>query len=205
VRQLNDRSTFNCLTVDGDMSTNDTVAILANGAGGAVVAEAEQPGFAVFRTALEHVTRELAKMIARDGERATKFVEIRVTGAADFQQARRVGRAIGNYTLLKAALFGEDFNWGRLAAAVGACGEPVDPAEVTLSMAGVTPWRKGRSVEFDLAEARRRMAAKEIFIEVDLGIGEGEATVWTCDFSPGYVEYNAEYETSLCGDQQAGD
>ncbi len=200
LREAVDKS-FNCITVDGDMSTNDTVAILANGASGAVVAGPEDPGLTVFRAALGHVTRELAKMIARDGERATKFVEIRVTGAADFDQARRVGRAIGNYTLLKAAIFGEDFNWGRLAAAVGACGEPVDPGQVTLTMAGVTPWRQGRSVEFDLADARQRMKAQEIAIEVDLGLGAGEATVWTCDLSPGYVEYNAEYETSLYGEE----
>lgn len=199
LREAVDHS-FNCVTVDGDMSTNDTVALLANGAAGVSVAVAEGPDWEAFLAALGYVTRELAQMIARDGERATKFITIRVSGARDFAQARRMGRAIGNYTLFKAAVFGGDFNWGRLAAAVGAAGEGIDPAQVTLRQAGVLAWEKGRGVPYDRAEALERMKAQEIEVEVDLGLGAGEATVWTCDLTPGYVEYNAEYEVSLFGE-----
>jgi glutamate N-acetyltransferase/amino-acid N-acetyltransferase len=193
---------FNCITVDGDMSTNDTVILLANGASGAALVSAESPEFLAFRAALDHVTRELAKMIARDGERCTKFVTIRVTGAHDFCQARHVGRTVANYRLLQAAIYGGDYNWGRLAAAVGCAGDFLDRDLVTLRMAGLTPWAQGKNLDYDLAEGRRRMTEKEILIEVDLGLGSAEATVWTCDLTPGYVEYNAEYETSLFGEKE---
>jgi glutamate N-acetyltransferase/amino-acid N-acetyltransferase len=201
LREAVDRS-FNCITVDGDMSTNDTVILLANGASGVAVTGAGDSAYCAFRAALGHVTRELAKMIARDGERCTKFVTIRVTGAESFAQARQVGRVVANYRLLQAALFGGDYNWGRLAAAVGCAGDFIDPGRVTLTMAEITPWEKGQNRDFDLAEARRRMQEKEILIEVDLGLGVAEATVWTCDLTPGYVEYNAEYETSLFGERE---
>jgi glutamate N-acetyltransferase/amino-acid N-acetyltransferase len=203
LRSVVDRS-FNCITVDGDMSTNDTVILLANGASGERVTSHEDARYHAFFLALVHVTTELAKMIARDGERCTKFVTIRVTGAQGFPQARHVGRTIANYRLLQAAIYGGDYNWGRLAAAVGCAGECVDRERVTLTMAGLTPWEKGKNLDYDLAEGRRRMAEKEILIEVDLGLGHSEATVWTCDLTPGYVEYNAEYETSLFG-EKAGD
>ena len=195
---------FNCITVDGDMSTNDTVILLANGASGAAVRSEESAEFLAFLAALEHVTRTLAQMIARDGERCTKFVTIRVTGAQDFAQARHVGRTIANYRLLQAAIYGGDYNWGRLAAAVGCAGECIDRDRVTLTMAGLTPWAQGKNLDYDLTEGRRRMAEKEILIEVDLGLGQSEATVWTCDLTPGYVEYNAEYETSLFGEKEEG-
>ncbi len=201
LREAVDQS-FNCLSVDGDMSTNDTVILLANGASGVAVTAADSPEYALFRSALEHVTRELAKLIARDGERCTKFVTIRVTGADSVAQARHTARTVANYRLMQAAIFGEDYNWGRLAAAVGCAGQWVDPRRVTLTMAGLTPWEKGRNRGFDLAEGRRRMQEQEILIEVDLGLGTQEATVWTCDLTPGYVEYNAEYETSLFGEKE---
>ncbi len=193
---------FNCITVDGDMSTNDTVILLANGASGAAVTSADDPAYGTFCAALQHVTRELAKMIARDGERCTKFVTIRVTGAQGSAQARHVGRTIANYRLMQAAIFGGDYNWGRLAAAVGCAGDFIEPRLLTLTMVGITPWEKGRNLDFDLTEGRRRMTAPEISIEVDLGLGAAEGTVWTCDLTPGYVEYNAEYETSLFGETQ---
>ena len=193
---------FNCVTVDGDQSTNDTVALFANGASGASLTSAEGEDYTTFAAALGYVTQELAKMIARDGERATKFVTIRVTGARDFDHARRMGRAIANYTLLKTALFGGDFNWGRLAAAVGAAQEGADPKLVTLTLGGITPWQRGQNLPYDREEGLRRMAEKEIAIEVDLGLGTSEATVWTCDLTPGYVEYNAEYEVSLFGEDE---
>lgn len=201
LREAVDQS-FNCLTVDGDMSTNDTVILLANGVSGVAVTGPDDPGYALFRAALEHVTRELAKLIARDGERCTKFVTIRVTGAESVAQARHTARTVANYRLMQAAIFGGDYNWGRLAAAVGCAGEYVDPRRVTLTLAGLTPWEKGQNRDYDLAEGRRRMQEPEILIEIDLGLGAEEATVWTCDLTPGYVEYNAEYETSLFGEKE---
>lgn len=196
LREAVDHS-FNCISVDGDQSTNDTVALFANGLSGVQVEDAEDEDYEAFARALGYVAQELAKMIIRDGERATKFVTIRVKGAIDFFHARRLGRAIANSTLLKAAIYGGDFNWGRLASAVGAAAQGADPALVTLTLAGITPWQRGRNLPYNREEALRRMAEKEIMIEVDLGLGAAEATVWTCDLTPGYVEYNAEYEVSL--------
>lgn len=190
---------FNCLTVDGDMSTNDTVALLANGASGVRIKSPRDPAWPVFQEALGHVTRELAQMIARDGEGATKFVEIRVAGGENHQHARQVGRAVANYNLLKTAIYGGDFNWGRLAAAVGSAEAAVDPKQATLKMAGILAWDHGQVAEFDPTEARRRMQEQEIIIEIDLGLGSASATIWTCDLTPGYIKYNAEYSVEDLG------
>lgn len=184
---------FNCISIDGCMSTNDTVAILANGAAGnSVLTSSQSEGYEAFMAALGYVTRELAKMIARDGEESTKFVEITVTGAQSWEQARQVGHAIANYNLLKCSIYGEDFNWGRLAAALGSSRQSFDPASVTLTLAGMTVWDRGGVVECDQTKAQRRMQADEINIEVDLGLGEASATVWTCDLTPKYVQFNAK-------------
>ena len=187
------RRSFNCISVDGCMSTNDTVAILANGAAGNTpLTSVQVEGYEAFVAALGYVTRELAKMLARDGEEASKFVEITVKGAETWEQASLIGRAIANYDLLKCSLYGEGFKWGRLAAALGSSRQPLNPDCVTLALAGVTVWDHGEIVQYDQAEAQRRMQADEISIEVDLGLGEAQATVWTCDLTPGYVKYNAE-------------
>ena len=129
-------------------------------------------------------------MIARDGEGSTKFVEIRVSSARDWEQARHVGRTLANYDLLKTAIFGQDLNWGRIAAAIGAADATLDPTNITITAAGITPWDQGSVTEFDQAEARAAMQADEIAIEVDLGIGDAQATVWTCDLTYGYIEEN---------------
>ncbi len=191
LRQAVARS-FNCITVDGCMSTNDTVALLANGAAGNMpITSSDSEGYQAFTAALGYVTTELANMIVHDGEEATKFVEITIKGAESWEQARRIGRAIANYDLLKCSIYGEDFNWGRIAASLGSTCEPVDPATVTLTMAGITVWDHGQIVEYDQAEASRRMQADDIAIEVDLGLGEAHATVWTCDLTPEYIRFNA--------------
>jgi len=153
---------FNCVSVDGCMSTNDTVAILANGAAGnQEIVSAQAAGYEEFRAALGYVTQELAKMIARDGEGATKFVEIRVDGASSWNQARYIARHIANYDLLKTSLFGEDFNWGRIAAAIGAAAPELDPDKVTIKCAGVTTWERGEAVSFDEAQAKSALQAAE--------------------------------------------
>ncbi len=130
-------------------------------------------------------------MIARDGEGATKFVEIRVSGAISWEQARHIARAIANYDLVKTSLFGEDLNWGRIAAAMGAATPELDPNKVTITCAGITAWSDGEPVSFDEARAKSAMQADEILIDVDLGIGDSQATVWTCDLSYDYIKENA--------------
>ncbi|MGD9495158.1 MAG: bifunctional glutamate N-acetyltransferase/amino-acid acetyltransferase ArgJ [Armatimonadota bacterium] len=183
---------FNCISVDGDMSTNDTVIALANGeAGNEVIDDEGMPCYQVFSDALGFVTRELAKKIARDGEGASKFVEVRVSGARGWEQARAVGRAVTRYNLVRACIWGGDFNWGRIAAAIGASGVDVDPATCTIGIGGVRAFEAGEPLDFDEAEAARAMAAEEITIEIDLGAGEAEAVCWSCDLTPQYVEINA--------------
>lgn len=188
---------FNCISVDGDMSTNDTVAILANGAAeNPTIVYPEDQGYANFRAALLHVCQDLAKQIAFDGEGATKAVTIEVKGAQSFEQARAMGKAIANYNLVKAMLYGMDFNWGRVAAAMGASLMDFKPEDVSIEMQGIVAWRKGNPVPFDLATAREALKSEDVRIRVNLGQGDAEATVWTCDITPEYVTFNAEYESA---------
>lgn len=186
---------FNCITVDGDMSTSDTVLILANGAAGNDEIPASGDAFVAFRDALVYVCQSLAKQIVRDGEGATKLVEIRVTGAESREAGRRVGRTVANSLLVKTAVHGRDFNWGRIAAAIGAAGVPVDPADVSITIGGVAAFRKGQPGEVSERDGDAAMAGDEVCIEIDLGRGGKEATVWTCDLSTEYVTFNAKYTT----------
>lgn len=186
---------FNCISVDGDMSTNDTVAMLANGAAGnETLIYVEDDGYENFKAALMHVTQDLAKQIAFDGEKATKAVTIRVLGAESFEQAREMGRAIANYTLFKTMLYGMDFNWGRIAAAMGSTLMDFDAKTASIEIQGTLAWDKGKIAEFDVAEGRERLKSREIEVKVSMGVGDAEATVWTCDLTPGYVTYNAEFD-----------
>lgn len=192
LRRAVERS-FNCISVDGDMSTNDTVIVLANGhAGNAVIDSEQTPGFEGFARALEFVTQDLAKKIARDGEGASKFVEVRVTGAASWEEARQVGRAVTRYNLVKSCLWGEDFNWGRIAAAVGASGVDLDPSTCSITLGGILAFAGGEPVTYDEDEAAAVMAKDEITVAIDLGAGDAEAVCWTCDLTPEYVEFNAK-------------
>ncbi len=183
--------TFNCLTVDGDTSTNDTVLVLANGASGASVADRRSVSF--FEKGLNLVCEELAKSIARDGEGATKFVEIMVRGAADFEAARKVAKAIAHSSLVKTALYGQELNWGRILCAVGYSGVPFDPDRVELSLNGIPIFRNGSPVGSTRARAEKSMKNHDLQIEVDLAGGRAAAKVWTCDLSHGYVDINASY------------
>lgn len=185
--------TFNCVTVDGDSSTNDTVLLLANGA--AKNKKLTAPEIAKFNQALQAVMADLAMQIARDGEGATKLVEIRVTGAKTEQDGRKAAKAIANSPLVKTALFGNDPNWGRILCAVGYSGAEVDPGLARLRMCGTLLVKNGRPTAFKPAAVSKAMAAKEIRIEVELAKGRHSATVWTCDFSYDYVKINAEYHT----------
>jgi glutamate N-acetyltransferase/amino-acid N-acetyltransferase len=183
---------FNCISVDGDQSTNDTCAILANGASGAPCIETrDDPRFAVFAEALRHCCTVQARRIAFDGEGATKHVTIYVNGARSWEEAHRIGRHLANYTLLKVAHFARDFNWGRIAAAAGAAGVAVDPRRTEITWCGIRVFAAGEPLGADVAAGRQALSAQEIEIGVDLGLGEAECTVWTCDLSAGYIEFNA--------------
>jgi glutamate N-acetyltransferase / amino-acid N-acetyltransferase len=190
LRRTSDR-TFNCLTVDGDTSTNDTVLALANGASGASIADRRSASF--FEKGLSLVCEELAKSIARDGEGATKFVEIMVRGAADFEAARKVAKAIAHSSLVKTALYGQELNWGRILCAVGYSGVPFDPDRVGLSLNGIPIFRHGSPIGSTRARAEKSMKNHDLQIEVDLAGGRAAAKVWTCDLSHGYVDINASY------------
>jgi glutamate N-acetyltransferase/amino-acid N-acetyltransferase len=186
--------TFNCLTVDGDCSTNDMLALMANGASGARI-NPGSPAHQAFSEGLLHVCTGMVKELARDGEGATKLVEIRVSGARSVAAARRVGLAVGNSPLVKTALFGNDPNWGRILCAAGYSGVAIEPDRLALTMGGVPLVREGEPVPFDEAAAGEAMKVPELLIELDLGQGAHAATVWTCDFSYDYVRINAEYTT----------
>ena len=183
--------TFNCLTVDGDTSTNDTVFIMANGASGAAANDTKT--LAAFEKGLRLVCEELAKSIARDGEGATKFVEITVKGAADFKSARKVAKTIAHSPLVKTALFGQELNWGRILCAVGYSKVKLDPEKVTLRINGIPIFSKGKPVASTRAKAEEAIKKRDIMIEVELSEGTESATVWTCDLSREYVNINASY------------
>jgi glutamate N-acetyltransferase/amino-acid N-acetyltransferase len=187
---------FNRISVDGDMSTNDMAAVLANGMAGApLIADAADPSYQVFCSALEHVLVRLSKMIVVDGEGATKFIEITVTGAATEADATAAGRAIANSNLVKTAMHGEDANWGRILAAAGTAGIPFDPAEVEIWFGDVPILRRNYRIDFSEDEARKVLEQKEIRVTVALHQGEGTASFWTCDLSKEYVTINANYRT----------
>ena len=186
---------FNCITVDGDMSTNDTVIALANGAAGGPRLEKDGSGVELFYAALEKVCRQLARAIARDGEGATKLVSIRVQGAADAGAARRVGLAVANSNLVKTAVFGCDPNWGRILCAVGYSGVEIDPDKVRVELCGTAIYNSGAGVDFEQEKLIEAMREEDIPIVIELAQGHAEAEVFTCDFSYDYVRINAEYTT----------
>lgn len=194
---------FNAITVDGDTSTNDTLAVLANGAAGnATLADAAHPDFAAVQDALSAVCTSLAQQIVRDGEGATRFVTITVQGASSTEDAQRAARAIAHSPLVKTALYGGDANWGRILAAVGYSGITVDPDRAALffgsASAGLAPLQvvaQGQPLPYDEAAATARFAQAEIEIRVELGLGSAAATVWTCDLSHAYVDINGHYRT----------
>ncbi|MFA0750340.1 MAG: hypothetical protein SLRJCFUN_000743 [Candidatus Fervidibacter sp.] len=187
---------FNSITVDGDTSTNDTVVLMANWmAGGSEIAEGSD-AFLRFREALTALCQRLAKMIAADGEGATKLVEICVTGAESERDAKAVALTVANSLLVKTALFGNDPNWGRIAAAVGRAPARVKSETLAIRLGEFECFRRGEPVPFDEVAAHGWLkASREITLHIDLGIGAASWTVWTCDLSTEYVRFNAEYTT----------
>lgn len=187
---------FNRITVDGDMSTNDMLVVLANGmSGNSQITSAEGPEYEAFADALRAASLNLAKKIARDGEGATKFIEIEVRGAMDIADAKKAGMAIANSPLVKTAFFGQDPNWGRILCAAGYSGAKLSPEKTTLSIGGVQIVEAGLGANFDEKALRAAMAEREIKVVIDLGVGVATTTVYTCDMSYEYVKINGEYTT----------
>jgi len=190
-------STFSCITVDSDTSTSDTVLAFATGkAGNAPLGSFDDPGADAFAAALHDVCRQLALLVVRDGEGAQKLIEVRVSGAVSDESARRIGLAIANSPLVKTAIAGEDANWGRVVMAVGKAGEPADRDKLSIGFGGTWAAREGLPLaDYDEAPVAAHLKGREIDIEVDLGLGDGRATVWTCDLTHGYIAINADYRS----------
>ena len=189
--------TFTCITVDGDTSTSDTVMLFATGkAGNATIASWDDTGADAIFAALLSVCRDLAQRVVRDGEGATKFIEIAVTGAHSDDSARRIGLSIANSPLVKTAIAGGDANWGRIVMAVGKAGEPADRDRLSIGFGGTWAARDGQPAPgYDETPVAQHLAGQEVRVEVDLGIGQGRATVWTCDLTHGYISINADYRS----------
>jgi glutamate N-acetyltransferase/amino-acid N-acetyltransferase len=191
------RRTFSCITVDSDTSTSDTVLAFATGkAGNQPINCAGCPGADAFAAALEDVCRQMAHLVVKDGEGAQKFIEIAVSGAATDESARRIGLAIANSPLVKTAIAGEDANWGRVVMAVGKAGEPADRDRLSIGFGGTWAAKNGQPLaDYDEAPVAAHLKGREVSIEVDLGLGDGRATVWTCDLTHGYISINADYRS----------
>ena len=189
--------TFSCITVDGDTSTSDTVLLFATGlAGNQLLTGWDSPGADAFYAALLDICRQMAQLVVRDGEGATKFIEIAVTGAVSDDSARKIGLSIGNSPLVKTAIAGADANWGRIVMAVGKAGEPADRDRLAIAFGGIAVAQNGAVVEaYDEAPVARHLKGSDIRIDVGIGIGDGRARVWTCDLTHGYITINAEYRS----------
>ncbi|MBA7688327.1 Arginine biosynthesis bifunctional protein ArgJ [subsurface metagenome] len=186
---------FNTITVDGEESTNDMVVILANGLAGNEEIDKENEDFKKFSSGLDEVTLKLAKMIVKDGEGATKFIEIEVKNALKLEDAKRIAFSIANSLLVKTAIFGEDANWGRIMAAIGNSGVKIEEEKIDIYLGDLKLASKGCGIGFNGKMAKKILKGKEIKIIVDLNLGEKSAKVWTCDLTPDYVKINAHYCT----------
>ena len=188
---------FNCVTVDGDTSTSDTLLLFATGqAEHEPITSASDPRLAGFREKLEELLIDLAQQVVRDGEGASKFITIALGGAEDDDAARRIALSIANSPLVKTAIAGEDANWGRIVMAVGKAGERAERDKLAISIGGVTVAENGMVVPgYDEAPVVEHMKGQNIDIAVDVGVGQGEATVWTCDLTHGYIDINADYRS----------
>jgi len=184
---------FNAITVDSDTSTSDSVYLAATGQSATLESDEE---LAQFEAGLREVMISLATQIVRDGEGATKLITIDVSGAADDASAHRIGLAIGNSPLVKTAIAGEDANWGRIVMAVGKAGEPADRDKLAIAIGGVAITHNGqRRDDYDETPVAAHMSGDEIHIEVDVGIKDGRARIWTCDLTHGYITINADYRS----------
>jgi glutamate N-acetyltransferase/amino-acid N-acetyltransferase len=198
-RALSDSNarSFSCITVDSDTSTSDTVLAFATGkAGNAPLEDDDSNGADAFRAALSDLCLRLAHLVVRDGEGASKFIRIDVDSAESDRSAHRIALSVANSPLVKTAIAGEDANWGRVVMAVGKAGEPADRDRLGITFGGVRVAAGGLAVEgYDEAPVAAHLKGHEIEIGVELGLGEGRATVWTCDLTHGYISINADYRS----------
>jgi glutamate N-acetyltransferase / amino-acid N-acetyltransferase len=188
---------FNCTTVDSDTSTSDTLLLFATGAAKHARVPAEGgPVLRDFAEKLDDLLLDLAKQVVRDGEGAQKLIRIDVTGATNARSAKRIAMAVANSPLVKTAIAGEDANWGRIVMAVGKAGEPADRDRLSIAVGGIWMARDGGVVPgYDEAPVVAHMRGREIHIEIDVGLGRGAATTWTCDFTHGYIDINGSYRS----------
>lgn len=186
---------FNMISVDGDMSTNDMVIVLANGEANNAKITEENADYQIFFDKLMMLCTELTKQIAADGEGASKFLTINVKGAKSFADAKTVGMAIANSPLVKTAFFGEDPNWGRVICAVGYSGADMVPEKTVVKFGGITIFANGTGATYDEKALAHVMKEKDIVIDIELNMGQEDATVWSCDLSYEYVKINGEYHT----------
>ena len=196
------RDSFNAITVDSDTSTSDTVLLFATGAAETdgqkvpMIARAGDPRLREFRQALDELMLELAHQVVRDGEGAQKFIEVKVSGAESYKAARQIALSIANSPLVKTAIAGEDANWGRIVMAVGKAGEAADRDKLVVRVGDVDIAKNGAPVEgYDETPVAAHMKGQDIKIEVDVGVGKAEATVWTCDLTYDYIRINADYRS----------
>ena len=186
---------FNMISVDGDMSTNDMVVVLANGAAGNAKITEKNADYEVFYNTLKDMCQGLSRKIASDGEGATKFLTVNVKGTKSFADAKTIAMSVAKSPLVKTAFFGEDPNWGRVICAVGYAGILMEPEKTVVKFGGIPVYANGLGVDFDEEKLRGIMAEHDIVIDIDMGLGDAEATVWTCDFSYEYVKISGEYHT----------
>jgi glutamate N-acetyltransferase / amino-acid N-acetyltransferase len=196
------RDSFNAITVDSDTSTSDTVLLFATGTAEgsekntAPVTRAADPRLREFRAALGDLMLDLAHQVVRDGEGASKFIEVKVSGATSHKAARQIGLSIANSPLVKTAIAGEDANWGRIVMAVGKSGEEADRDRLLIRIGDIDVAKNGIAVDgFDEAPVAKHMKGRDIKIEVDVGVGRADATVWTCDLTYDYIRINADYRS----------
>ena len=188
-------TTFNMISIDGDMSTNDMVIVMANGEAGNAKITEKGADYDKVVEVLHAISEGMAERIASDGEGATKFLKIHVHGTKSFADAKTVGMAVANSPLVKTAFFGEDPNWGRVICAVGYADVPMDPEKTVVSFGGIPVYAHGVGANADKDALAKAMAEHDIVIDIDLADGPGEATVFSCDFSYEYVKINGEYHT----------
>ena len=186
---------FNMISIDGDMSTNDMAIVLANGAAGNAKITAEGADYEAFKATLAEICKGLSQRIASDGEGATKFLTVHVTGTKSFADAKTIAMSVAKSPLVKTAFFGEDPNWGRVICAVGYAGVPMNPETTVVRFGGIPVYAHGVGADYDEAALKRVMGEHDIVVDIDMGMGTQEATVWTCDFSYEYVKINGEYHT----------